>query len=89
VSTGVIVILYGHLLFSAAIIWYFHSLRGYVSMMFFSFFIFCRIHEAIKNPKLVEIAREEAKTLVEQDPVLKNHPELLKKIEEREKVHME
>jgi ATP-dependent DNA helicase RecG len=45
--------------------------------------------EAIKNPKLVEIAREEAKTLVEQDPVLKNHPELLKKIEEREKVHME
>jgi ATP-dependent DNA helicase RecG len=45
--------------------------------------------EAIKNPKLVEIARQEARALVDSDPTLKNHPELLTVINEREKVHME
>lgn len=45
--------------------------------------------EAIKNPKLVEIAREEARNLVDHDPMLVNHPELRVIIEERERVHME
>ncbi len=45
--------------------------------------------EAIKNPKLVEIARAEARTLVDTDPTLKKHEELREVIEEREKVHME
>ena len=45
--------------------------------------------EAIKNPKLVEIARSEARALVDSDPALSNHPELLTLILEREKVHME
>ena len=45
--------------------------------------------EAIKNPKLVEIARAEARALVDADPTLANHKELLTIIEEREKVHME
>ncbi len=45
--------------------------------------------EAIKNPKLVEIARSEARSLVDSDPTLKNHNHLLLIIEEREKVHME
>ena len=45
--------------------------------------------EAIKNPKLVEIARTEARTLVDSDPELKNHPELLTLVLERENVHME
>lgn len=45
--------------------------------------------EAIKNPKLVEIARTEARILVDDDPELKKHNELKRVIEEREKVHME
>lgn len=45
--------------------------------------------EAIKNPKLVEIARAEARNLVDGDPALTQHKELLSVIEEREKVHME
>lgn len=45
--------------------------------------------EAIKNPKLVEIARKEARSLVDADPALANHNALLSIIEEREKVHME
>lgn len=45
--------------------------------------------EAIKNPKLVEIARAEARNLVDSDPTLANHPRLREIIEEREKVHME
>lgn len=45
--------------------------------------------EAIKNPKLVEIARTEARNLVDDDPTLANHDELRKIIEERERVHME
>ncbi len=45
--------------------------------------------EAIKNPKLVEIAREEARSLVDNDPTLTNHPVLLHVITERERVHME
>lgn len=45
--------------------------------------------EAIKNPKLVEIARSEARTLVDNDESLKNYPELLQVIHAREKVHME
>lgn len=45
--------------------------------------------EAIKNPKLVEIARSEARSLIDSDPTLKNHKHLLEIIEEREKVHME
>ncbi len=45
--------------------------------------------EAIKNPKLVELAREEARNLVDNDPTLAKHQELLAIILEREKVHME
>jgi ATP-dependent DNA helicase RecG len=45
--------------------------------------------EAIKNPKLVEIARTEARILVDDDPELKKHNELKRVIEQREKVHME
>jgi ATP-dependent DNA helicase RecG len=45
--------------------------------------------EAIKNPKLVEIAREEARNVVDDDPALTKHPELREIIEERERVHME
>ena len=45
--------------------------------------------EAIKNPKLVEIARDEARRLVESDPNLTNYQTLRTVIEEREKVHME
>jgi ATP-dependent DNA helicase RecG len=45
--------------------------------------------EAIKNPKLVEIAREEARNVVDADPELTYHPELHEIIEERERVHME
>jgi ATP-dependent DNA helicase RecG len=45
--------------------------------------------EAIKNIKLVEAAREEAKKIVEKDMGLKNHPELSKIILDKEKAHME
>lgn len=45
--------------------------------------------EAIKNPKLVEIARSEARALVDSDQTLDKHKELLTIIKEREKVHME
>lgn len=45
--------------------------------------------EAIKNPKLVEIAREEAKELLDNDPTLENYPDLAKIIKDREKAHME
>lgn len=45
--------------------------------------------EAIKNPKLVEIAREEAKKLVETDPTLADHPELQDIVARRAEVHME
>ena len=45
--------------------------------------------EAIKNPKLVEIARDEAKSLLDSDNTLENYPLLKSLITEREKVHME
>ncbi len=45
--------------------------------------------EAIKNLKLVEITKEEAKKLIEIDPELKKHKKLKKVLEEKEKVHME
>ena len=45
--------------------------------------------EAIKNPKLVEIARSEARELVDTDPTLDRHPTLQTVIKEREAVHME
>lgn len=45
--------------------------------------------EAIKNPKLVEIARSEAKELVDSDPTLHNHATLRNVIKQREAVHME
>lgn len=45
--------------------------------------------EAIKNPKLVEIARAEARNLVDNDPTLENYPDLQQLIKERENVHME
>jgi ATP-dependent DNA helicase RecG len=45
--------------------------------------------ESIKNPKLVEIARAEARKLVDGDPELKQVPLLATIIEERARVHME
>ena len=45
--------------------------------------------EAIKNPKLVEVAREVASELIDNDPTLENYPDLAKIIKNREKVHME
>lgn len=45
--------------------------------------------EAIKNLKLVEVAREEAKKLIKLDPELKKHIVLKNILEEKEKVHME
>jgi ATP-dependent DNA helicase RecG len=45
--------------------------------------------EAIKNPKLVEIARTEARSLIESDPSLKNYPLLKSLTDEKEVVHME
>lgn len=45
--------------------------------------------EAIKNPKLVEIAREEARALIEGDEKLINHPLLADILKERSQVHME
>lgn len=45
--------------------------------------------EAIKNLKLVEVAKEEAKILVKKDATLKNHSLLFSKIQKREKAHLE
>jgi len=45
--------------------------------------------EAIKNPKLVEIARREARALIDSDQTLEQHQDLKITIEERERVHME
>ncbi len=45
--------------------------------------------EAIKNPKLVEIARAEAKELIEHDPDLESYPDLAELVLKRETVHME
>ena len=45
--------------------------------------------EAIKNPKLVEVARAEAKELIEHDPDLENFPDLAELIFKRDTVHME
>ncbi len=45
--------------------------------------------EAIKNPKLVEVARAEARELIDHDPDLDNYPELAALVYKRENVHME
>jgi len=45
--------------------------------------------EAIKNPKLVEVARTEARELLDEEGELRRYPDLMKIIEDREKVHME
>jgi ATP-dependent DNA helicase RecG len=45
--------------------------------------------EALKNPKLVELAGSYAKTLIKEDEMLALYPGLLSLVEEREKVHME
>ncbi|MEI6810812.1 MAG: GxxExxY protein [Candidatus Nomurabacteria bacterium] len=45
--------------------------------------------EAIKNPKLVEIARDEAKELLDNNPTLEKYPELAEIIRKRTQVHME
>lgn len=45
--------------------------------------------EAIKNLKLVEIAREEAKNILESDLSLERHPLLKAIVEDKEKAHME
>jgi ATP-dependent DNA helicase RecG len=45
--------------------------------------------EAIKNPKLVEVARAEARELIDNDPDLENYPDLAALVHKRETVHME
>ena len=45
--------------------------------------------EAIKNPKLVEVARREARELIDNDPDLDNYPDLAHLVHKRESVHME
>lgn len=45
--------------------------------------------EAIKNLKLVEIAKEEAQKIIKIDPSLKKHLLLKNLIEDKEKAHME
>ena len=45
--------------------------------------------EAIKNPKLVEVARTEARELIDNDPDLENFPELKAVVHTRDSVHME
>ncbi len=45
--------------------------------------------EAIKNPKLVEVARAEARELIDNDPDLENYPDLAKLVHIRDTVHME
>jgi len=45
--------------------------------------------EAIRNRKLVEIAKEFAVKTISSDPELQTHPDLLQKIEGLEKVHLE
>jgi ATP-dependent DNA helicase RecG len=45
--------------------------------------------EAIRNPKLVEIARDEAKELLDNDETLEHYPNLAEIIKKRENVHME
>ncbi len=45
--------------------------------------------EAIKNPKLVEVARQEAKEIIENDLSLENFPKLKEKLKEKQEVHME
>lgn len=45
--------------------------------------------EAIKNPKLVEVARAEAKDLIAHDPNLDSYPDLSLLIHKRDTVHME
>lgn len=45
--------------------------------------------EALKNLKMVEAAREEARSLIQKDFELKKYPLLVARISEKEKVHME
>jgi ATP-dependent DNA helicase RecG len=45
--------------------------------------------EAIKNPKLVEVARSEARELIDNDPDLQSYPDLHAIITRRDTVHME
>ena len=45
--------------------------------------------EAIKNRKLVEIAKSRAKATIESDPNLENSKALKQRIENIEKVHLE
>ena len=45
--------------------------------------------EAIKNPRLVEVAREEARALIENDENLSKYPLLKVLLDEKEKIHME
>jgi ATP-dependent DNA helicase RecG len=45
--------------------------------------------ESIKNPKLVEVARTEARIIIEHDEALEHRPLLKEIIEAKERVHME
>jgi ATP-dependent DNA helicase RecG len=45
--------------------------------------------EALKNIKMVEAAREEARAIIEKDFELKNHPLLSKHLSQKAAIHME
>jgi hypothetical protein len=45
--------------------------------------------EAIKNPKLVEVARTEARELLDNNEMLENYTNLADIIKNRDNVHME
>ena len=45
--------------------------------------------EAIKNPKLVEVARTESRELLDNDGILEKYPDLAEIIKKRAQVHME
>lgn len=45
--------------------------------------------EALRNPKLVEAARESAKICITQDPRLTKHPLLLRRVEAFQNIHLE
>jgi ATP-dependent DNA helicase RecG len=45
--------------------------------------------EALRNPKLVEVARESARAIIEEDPELMQYPLLLERIQTFNKLHLE
>ena len=45
--------------------------------------------EALRNPKLVEVARDSARAIIDNDPTLSNYPLLLERVDAFQKIHLE